>query len=377
MTKYLRAANVKDGTLELDDVKSMNFDPAEQGRFALSPGDVLVTEGSGSLGAVGASAVWREEIDDTVCFQNTLLRLRPRPSTDPAFLGWWCRYAFADGIFASIATGANIHHISAERVRSLPMSYLGLEEQRAIVDYLDTETARINAVITKKRRLIDLLELRRWSLLDQLMAGSVSETTSLKRLASTFTDGDWIESPYIVGSGIRLIQTGNIGRGQFRDHGDRYISEETFRELKCTEVLPGDVLISRLANTVGQACVAPDLGCRMVTSVDVVILRPVKSVSSEFLVRYLSSDRHLSRARLEARGTTMQRLARSQVGELPVPVLPLDEQSRLVSRDGEVTPRLVEAGGVLAAQIELLIEHRQALITVAVTGDLAIPGAAA
>ena len=90
----------------------------------------------------------------------------------------------------------------------------------------------------------------------------------------TFTDGDWIESPYIRDQGIRLIQTGNIGVGEYREQGFRYINEETFRDFGCTEVVPGDVLICRLADPVGRACRAPDLGGRMITSVDVCILKP-------------------------------------------------------------------------------------------------------
>ncbi len=155
---YLRAANVKDGELDLSDVKEMNFSPTEQVIFSLNDGDVLVTEGSGSLGAVGASAVWSQDLPGTHCFQNTLLRLRPRPGTNPRFLAWWARYAFADGLFAIIATGANIFHVSAERVRSLPMTYLPLPEQRAIADYLDRETARIDVLIAAKQRMLSLLD---------------------------------------------------------------------------------------------------------------------------------------------------------------------------------------------------------------------------
>src|SRR5438309_628499 len=61
--------------------------------------------------------------------------------------------------------------------------------------------------------------------------------------AGSFTDGDWIELPYITDEGIRLIQTGNIGIGHYREQGFRFISERTFRELRCTEVLPSDILI--------------------------------------------------------------------------------------------------------------------------------------
>jgi type I restriction enzyme S subunit len=57
MVPYLRAANIKDGYLDLSDIKEMNFTPDEQRVFSLNPGDVLVSEGAGSLQAVGASAV--------------------------------------------------------------------------------------------------------------------------------------------------------------------------------------------------------------------------------------------------------------------------------------------------------------------------------
>ncbi len=70
MVSYLRAANVVDGTLDLTDVKSMDFTPEEQRLFALEHGDVLVTEGSGSLRTVGASAVYRNELPQRVCFQT-------------------------------------------------------------------------------------------------------------------------------------------------------------------------------------------------------------------------------------------------------------------------------------------------------------------
>lgn len=173
MTAYLRAANVKDGILDLSDVKSMNFTPTEQERFALREGDVLVSEGSGSLSAVGASAVWNGEINGTICFQNTLLRLRPRSSTDPRFLAWWCRYAHTDGLFASIATGANIYHISAERVRSLRMNYVVPSEQRAIADHLDTETARIEALIESTHEVIALLSERRQALITAAVTGEL------------------------------------------------------------------------------------------------------------------------------------------------------------------------------------------------------------
>ena len=175
MTAYLRAANVQDGRLDLSDVKSMNFDPSEQARFSLRAGDVLISEGSGSLASIGATAVWNNEIDGTICFQNTLLRLRPREDrTDPRFLAWWCRYAYTSGLFSSVATGANIYHLSADRIRSLPMVHVPLATQQIIADHLDTETGRIEATIDNERQVLDLLVERRQALITSVITGEMS-----------------------------------------------------------------------------------------------------------------------------------------------------------------------------------------------------------
>ena len=80
------------------------------------------------------------------------------------------------------------------------------------------------------------------------------EVKKLESICKVFADGDWIESKDQSNEGIRLVQTGNIGFGFFKDKDDkaRYISEETFKRLNCTEILPGDLLVSRLPDQVGN-----------------------------------------------------------------------------------------------------------------------------
>jgi type I restriction enzyme S subunit len=278
-------------------------------------------------------------------------------------------------------------HLNAEDLGDVEVTVSTRDQEVAIADYLDRETAQIDALLEARRKQAKLLVDHRRAVIDGFtvpgaLGGQADAETAwpiakLKRAAAFFADGDWIESPFITTDGIRLIQTGNIGEGIYRDQGFRYISDETFRTLACTEVVPGDILISRLAGTVGQSCLAPDLGTRMVVSVDVVIMRPFPDLEPAFAVTYLSSSYHLALAELLARGTTMPRLSRSQVGELPIPMPPFDVQRRVV---GEIERRLagVNALGVAVdLQVARLLERRQALITAAVTGQLDIPGVAA
>jgi type I restriction enzyme S subunit len=138
MTPYLRAANVKDGYLDLSDVMSMDFDADEREKFALRPGDVLVSEGSGSRDAVGACAVVDQVPGDVVCFQNTLLRYRAVPGRSlSGFVRHYCRWAYESGAFREVATGTNILHIGARRSLLMPVPLLSLDAQVDLADELD------------------------------------------------------------------------------------------------------------------------------------------------------------------------------------------------------------------------------------------------
>lgn len=135
---YLRAANVKDGRLDLDDVLSMNFSPTEQATYALEPLDVLVSEGAGSRAAVGASAVYRGEVPGVVCFQNTLVRLRATPDGyQPGLLAHWARWAYESGGFADVASGTNILHIGSRRLQQMQCPDFTPTEQSEVLETLE------------------------------------------------------------------------------------------------------------------------------------------------------------------------------------------------------------------------------------------------
>ena len=186
-----------------------------------------------------------------------------------------------------------------------------------------------------------------------------------------FIDGDWIESPYITDEGIRLIQTGNIGTGIYREQGFRYISPESFEQLGCTEVSPGDVLICRLAEPVGRACLAPRLGSRMITSVDVAILKPGRQVNPKFLVYALSSGEYLGYMESQCRGGTRDRVSRSFLGSVRIALSQDPQEQAIITTflDRE-TAKIDALVADYQALIELLQEKHQAIISHAVTKGL-------
>ncbi len=248
---------------------------------------------------------------------SELLVMRPVAVT-PRFL----YYALLSDQFIRLVDastyGAKMPRASWNFIGTLPSVVPPFGEQQEISDFLDHETARLDAAIGRYERLIALLGEKRQALISHAVTKGLDpdapmkdsgvkwlgeipvhwEVTQVRRLArdgdKSFTDGDWIETPYITDEGFRLIQTGNIGVGAYKEQGFRFISAETFEMLGCTPVEPNDVLICRLADPVGRACLAPSLTPRQITSVDVCILKTRADVDERFVVYFLSSKGYLS-----------------------------------------------------------------------------------
>lgn len=148
------------------------------------------------------------------------------------------------------------------------------------------------------------------------------EQRRLESLCDLFTDGDWIESCDQSNSGVRLVQTGNVGTTEYLDKANnkKWVTEETFERLHCEEIYPGDILISRLPEPAGRACIMPDLGTRMITAVDCTIVRTAKEYDSSYLVQYLSTPMYFHVVNSFLGGGTRQRISRGNLSEINVPI---------------------------------------------------------
>lgn len=133
---YLRNTNVQWDRFELDDLKLMTFGAAEQRKFALLPGDLLVCEG----GQPGRSAVWNGEVSDCF-FQKALIRVRPRGADQSRFVMWALRLASERGDFAADGTGSTILHLPAERLAATRIPACSPAEQSTILAVVDASAA--------------------------------------------------------------------------------------------------------------------------------------------------------------------------------------------------------------------------------------------
>jgi len=149
-----------------------------------------------------------------------------------------------------------------------------------------------------------------------------------------FDDGDWVESEHITNRGIRLIQTGKIGIGIYLEKDNKkYISEESFFELGCKELRVGDLLICRLAEPAGRACIFPSIGEeKVITSVDVSIFRPsFEKVNRQFLNQIFSTNQWFNAISDLCGGTTHKRISRGALGRIEIQLPKIEEQIRIAT----------------------------------------------
>jgi type I restriction enzyme, S subunit len=170
MRPYLRVANVFEGRIDTSDVLTMNFDPDEVERFLLRPGDVLLNEGQ-SAELVGRAAIYRGEVPGA-CFQNTLIRFRPRDAVIPEFALIVFRAYLRTGRFRREAQQTtNIAHLSLGRLAAIEFPLPPRAEQACIV-------ARVDQLMV----LCDELERRQR---EQREAGARFTAAALDALAGT------------------------------------------------------------------------------------------------------------------------------------------------------------------------------------------------
>lgn len=178
-----------------------------------------------------------------------------------------------------------------------------------------------------------------------------------------FHDGDWVESKDQDPDGeIRLLQLADVGDGRFRDRSDRRMNEEAFERLNCSPVWPGDVLIARMPDPLGRACIVPNGLGRAVTVVDVAVLRCDDARADRRYVAY-AINATPTRTYMESLqdGATRQRIPRKRLGRVRIPFPLLDEQRAIADYLDRETARIDTLIEEQHRLIEMLRERRRSV----------------
>lgn len=254
------------------------------------------------------------------------------------------------------------------------------EIQKRIAAFLDRETTRIDALIERKRTMQGLLMDRRSTVVDAALAATDSTKgwahSRLKFLVGRATSGNRDHSFTPDEGGVPCLRGINVKLGRIVLQDLERMSVVDHERHGATRLRAGDVVIVRSGNAGVASVVPPELDDS--NCVDLVIVRRSPQVDSKLVEVAINSSEARRQIELRRAAAALGHFNAEDVGELMVAVPEsLAEQRRLVEELDLKTSVLNVLVEKLDGQVLLLTEHRQALITAAVTGQIEVSGEAA
>ena len=291
----------------------------------------------------------------------------------------WLYYALQTMNLDDLSEDVGVPGLSREKAYAQVTPLPPLTAQCAIANYLDRETAQIDALIAAKQRMVELLEERLRSFIAILYTGLCASygSVAISRLCAVAVDCVNKTAPLSdEPTDFQMLRTTNVKGGIVDYEGCSFVSAETFRRWN-RRVTPmrDDVLLAREAPVGEVGIITEDkpaiLGQRlMLFRADARLAQP------EYLVTMLQAPQVRSIMDRFGLGAAHPHLKVGQCLSIPIPNASLTAQQGALNRLSAVTEGDATMKLALTTQGVLLQERRQALITAAVTGQLDIPEAA-
>lgn len=167
---YLRVANVQNGGVVLDDLKTIEVSAEEDAQYRLSAGEVLMTEG-GDRDKLGRGCVWFGQVEPCL-HQNHIFALRTNKLLNPYFLSYVTASKIGRVYFDITAIKTtNLACTNSSKVLAFKLPLPSAGEQQQMVDYLDRQVDKIDKLISAKQSKIEKLEQYKRSLIYEYVTG--------------------------------------------------------------------------------------------------------------------------------------------------------------------------------------------------------------
>jgi len=302
-------------------------------------------------------------------FAGYLVRFRPRPDVDHRYIAFCSQASFFMDQILSDAVVSTIANFNAERYGELRLPWRSFEAQRKIADFLDVETGRIDALITKKRRLVALLEEKVECLIRQRIAesglakGVAGPAVTTIRKILTKLDRSPVSREMVT-----AFRDGQVTARSLR-RAEGY-TESWTENSRLQGVLKGDVVVHGLDGFAGAIGTSEADG---VCSPVYHVCAPVEEGNSVYLGRMLqvlARDGYLGLFSSSIRERAVDFRNWDLFSRIPVPKVPVLEQRTVAEMIRKISPLKV----AVERSADLARERKQALITQVVAGDIEVSG---
>ena len=355
-------------------------------------GDVLFAGSGETIEDIGKSVVSLIE-EEAYCGGDVIL-FRPTVQVHPRFMGYTLDsppFAFQK---SSMGRGITIMHIYSSQLKNMCIPLPPLDEQAAIVRYLDHTDDLINRYISAKERLIALLEEQRQAIIDQAVMrgldpnvrlktsgiqwlGDVPQHWKVRKLKQVCSQqgqyGANIPASEYTTSGIRFLRTTDISAD-----GD-VVGEGVYIRLNLSPehiLNTGDILLTRSGATVGQSFLYDKERHGKCSFAGYLIrFSPSPEILPKFVYLFTTTARFQNPVQQSAIVSTIENVNAEKYANIHMPIPPFDEQMDIVQHLDELTRQIDTTIAGTGRQIELMGEYRTRLIADAVTGQIDVRNA--
>lgn len=337
-------------------------------RSAIAEGDIVVSIGP----SYGKVMVVNGALSGANLTQGTA-RVAPAPGAYNRFLYWALQSSEARQHWDSCVGGATFRALNLEPLGRTPVPLTPLEEQRRIADFLDTEIAHIDILAAKRRRMCDLLALKRERVIESGLGlergNSPHSLVPLKYMVEAVSVGIVITPAkwYVDSGGTPALRGLNVKPGAINSVDLVQISAEGHAEHAKSQLQSGDVVVVRTGQAGAAAVVPPEFDGA--NCIDLIIIRPGRKIVPKYLEYVLNSEHARAQVSEHAVGSIQAHFNVGAMKQIPLPSLSKDEQEKTVARLDQAVDKIDRLWNKLVKQERILAERRQALITAAVTGQ--------
>ncbi|MGB6104951.1 MAG: restriction endonuclease subunit S [Pusillimonas sp.] len=271
-----------------------------------------------------------------------------------------------------------------------------VQEQQAILQLLDHETAKIDALVAEQEKLIALLQEKRQAVISHAVTKGLDPNVPMKdsgvewlgevpahweirrvrALSSFLTSGPrgWSERVSEVGS--KFIQSGDLTDDlSIAFDNAKRVAVNDDAEAARTKLADGDVVVCITGAKTGNVAVCGTVAEDAYVNQHLCLIRPRPDILSDLLAIYLKSDAG-QRYFAVAQYGLKQGMSLENIKEAPVPVPPIDEQRQIVDVAQDASRSIGALVNEARTAITLLQERRTSLISAAVTGQIDVRGLA-
>lgn len=331
----LRANNIKDGKLLLDDVVYVSKSKVAKQQY-LQTGDILICASSGSKELVGKAA-FVDSVKNPMTYGAFCKVVRPQPEYSE-YLGHYFNSPVYRRKISALSAGANINNIKNEHIDNLDIQLVDEKERREIITILN----ELNMLISlRKQQLFKLDELVKAQFVEMFgdpinnpMKWIVSKIEDIaaqeKNALKAGPFGSALKKEFYVKSGYKIYGQEQVICGD-ASFGDYYIDEEKYKELKNCAVQAGDILIS-LVGTYGKTLIMPDnYEAGIINPRLIKITLNKNKVTPIYFKYYFESDALKASMDANTHGGTMGILNLGIIRQMKIQVPPLSIQNQFAA----------------------------------------------